>query len=199
MRSQPPSVVDLAVYIGIDPGVGGGLAVLSGTGEVLSAVGMPETPHDIGAWFKAHLYHADGQPRAARAVLEHVWSSPGWGHAGAFTFGKSFGRLEQVLADADVVHELAVPRKWQKAMGVVIPKDTPPTARKNISKARAQQLFPTSSVTHAVADAMLIAEYCRRLEAGRLTRPANEDTNGKEGKATRTEQGKVARRQARRA
>jgi hypothetical protein len=37
---------------------------------------------------------------------------------------------------------------------------------KNISKRRAQELFPSLKITHAVADALLIAEYGRRLERG---------------------------------
>ena len=35
---------------------------------------------------------------------------------------------------------------------------------KNVTKRRAQELFPGARVTHAVADALLLAEYCRRLE-----------------------------------
>jgi hypothetical protein len=34
---------------------------------------------------------------------------------------------------------------------------------KNVTKRRAQQLFPQLKVTHAIADALLIAEYGRRV------------------------------------
>jgi hypothetical protein len=37
---------------------------------------------------------------------------------------------------------------------------------KNVSKARAQELFPALKITHATADALLIAEYGRRLNLG---------------------------------
>jgi len=33
---------------------------------------------------------------------------------------------------------------------------------KNVSKRRAQELFPALKVTHAIADALLIAEFARR-------------------------------------
>jgi len=33
---------------------------------------------------------------------------------------------------------------------------------KNVSKRRAQELFPEIKITHAIADALLIAEYARR-------------------------------------
>jgi hypothetical protein len=34
---------------------------------------------------------------------------------------------------------------------------------KNVTKSRAQELFPEVKVTHAIADALLIAEYGRRI------------------------------------
>ena len=37
---------------------------------------------------------------------------------------------------------------------------------KNISKSRAQQLFPSLKITHAIADALLIADYCRQIRLG---------------------------------
>jgi hypothetical protein len=37
---------------------------------------------------------------------------------------------------------------------------------KHISKQRAQQLFPSAKVTHAIADALLLAEYCGRVHRG---------------------------------
>jgi hypothetical protein len=34
---------------------------------------------------------------------------------------------------------------------------------KNITKRKAQELFPEIKITHAIADSLLIAEYGRRL------------------------------------
>ena len=34
---------------------------------------------------------------------------------------------------------------------------------KNVTKSRAQELFPELKITHAIADALLIAEYGRRV------------------------------------
>ena len=33
---------------------------------------------------------------------------------------------------------------------------------KNVTKRKAQSLFPWVKVTHAIADSMLLAEYCRQ-------------------------------------
>jgi hypothetical protein len=150
-------------YLGIDPGVSGGIAAVDSQGHLCYAEAMPENPRAI----VRAIDRAIGM-HAPRCVLEHVWSSPGWGHAGAFTFGRNFGSLEGVLAAAGVTYDLVVPRTWQPAMGVIIPPGTNSTDRKNIGKARAQELFPGVVCTHTISDALLLAEYCRRLCLGRL-------------------------------
>jgi hypothetical protein len=138
------------LYLGIDPGVSGGIAALDEHGTVIWAEKMPATEADI-------LHHLTKYDRVARAVLERVWSSPGWGHVGAFKFGLSYGALRMALTAARFPFEEVLPRTWQKELGCASGKD------KNITKRRAQALFPTLTVTHATADALLLAEYCRRL------------------------------------
>jgi hypothetical protein len=60
------------------------------------------------------------------------------------------------LTAAGIPFERISPQAWQKSLGCMTGGD------KNISKRRAQELFPTMNVTHATADALLIAEYGRR-------------------------------------
>ena len=76
----------------------------------------------------------------------------------AFTFGQGFGHIEMALTAAGIPFERVSPQKWQKAMGCLTKGD------KNVSKRRAQELFPHLKVTHATADALLIAAYGRRNE-----------------------------------
>lgn len=57
------------------------------------------------------------------------------------------------------------PGVWQKPFRLPTQKKAGNTAKKNTHKARAQELFPGLKITHAVADALLIAEYGRRKEA----------------------------------
>jgi hypothetical protein len=61
-----------------------------------------------------------------------------------------------LLTGEEFPFEEVSPQKWQKAMGCMTKGD------KNVSKAKAQQLFPQLKITHAIADALLIAEYARR-------------------------------------
>ena len=141
------------IYFGIDPGVGGGIAVV-GDGEQFH--GPPRlklkdaTEHDIAAWFG--LVNVD-EPRA---VIEAVSSSPQMGVVSAFTFGRSYGMLRGVLVGLAIPFVDVRPQKWQRAMGCLSKGD------KNVTKAKAQQLYPGEKITHATADAILLATYCRR-------------------------------------
>lgn len=140
------------IYIGIDPGVSGGVAWLSDSGVYQGAAKMPQTDADI----LALLRQFEGDK--AVAVLERVHSMPKQGHNGAFTFGRNYGAVQMALAATGIPFDLVTPQKWQQVMGCRTKGD------KNVSKRRAQQLFPGRQVTHAIADALLIAEFCRRLE-----------------------------------
>jgi hypothetical protein len=60
------------------------------------------------------------------------------------------------LTAAGIPFERVRPQAWQKAMGCMSKGD------KNITKRKAQELFPQIKVTHATADALLIATYGTR-------------------------------------
>ena len=93
-----------------------------------------------------------------KAYIEKVGATPQMGVVSAFTFGRSYGWLLGVLDALRIPYEFVTPQKWQKAMGCLTGGD------KNVSKAAAQRLWPSLKITHANADALLIAEYGRRLE-----------------------------------
>jgi hypothetical protein len=164
------------IYIGIDPGAGGGIAfivdppVLAALDVEVLALPMPATEQDILRMIREGFVTGavEGlKPRPAFAVLERVWSMPGQGHSGAFKFGVSVGMLRMALSSVGIPFDEVLPRTWQKAMGVVYPKGATDTQKKNITKRRAQQLFPgLINVTHAIADALLLAEFCRRTRQG---------------------------------
>lgn len=150
-------------YIGIDPGKNGGIAVLDADGQVFSAVKMPETEGDL----LQHLQERNWGPGSGgtRAVLEAVNAGVfGGGKSGrmgvvsAFTFGRGYGSLRMALIAANIPFDEVRPQKWQEVIGCRTKGD------KNVSKRRAQELFPNLKITHATADALLLAEYCRRLE-----------------------------------
>jgi hypothetical protein len=71
----------------------------------------------------------------------------------AFTFGNGFGHLEMALTAACIPFARIRPQVWQKELGCLTKGD------KNVTRKRASELFPTIKCTHAVSDALLIAQY----------------------------------------
>lgn len=105
------------------------------------------------------------------AVIERVSGYVGEAQPGsaAFKFGQSYGGLRMALVAAGIPFEEVTPQVWQRKMGVTPRrKDESKTAWKNRLKAKAQQLYPGVKVTLATADALLLVEYCRRRQEGRL-------------------------------
>jgi Holliday junction resolvasome RuvABC endonuclease subunit len=133
-------------YLGIDPGKNGGLAIVGSDGSAI-ATRMPATERDIYDWL-------NDRPRPSHAVLEKVHSTPQMGVKSAFTFGRGYGSLVMVLTAWGIPFTEVTPAKWQRHLGCLTKGD------KNVTKARAQQLYPELPITHATADALLIARYC---------------------------------------
>jgi len=136
------------IFIGIDPGKSGGIAVLDPQGTPLATTKMLETERDLWAWLQ--------QFDDARATIELVHAMPKQGVTSTFTFGRSYGFLRGLLVALTIPFEEVRPQRWQKELGCTSKGD------KNVTKQKAQQLWPELRVTHAIADALLIAEYGRR-------------------------------------
>lgn len=137
-------------YIGIDPGASGGIAVIGGG---TFAFKMPETERDI---WDAVTELSRVPDVTVTAAIETVHAMPKQGVSSTFKFGKGYGGLRMALIAAGIPFVDVSPQAWQKALGCLTRGD------KNVSKAKAQQLFPNIKVTHAIADALLIAEWLRR-------------------------------------
>lgn len=147
--------------IGIDPGKNGGIAWITDGRPCVEK--MPETIADLWDLIDDILRAENAVPRypgdhGCRAYIEQVSSSPQMGVKSAFTFGQGFGHLEMALTAAGIPFERVSPQRWQKAMRCMTKGD------KNVSKRRAQELFPQIKVTHATADALLIAEFGRNAQ-----------------------------------
>ena len=138
------------LYLGIDPGKSGAMAVVNPRGEFVDVIKLKETQHDVWSWLDSY------RGSVGFAVLEKVHSMPRQGVASSFKFGESFGFCQGMLVAASIRFELVTPQRWQKALGCMSKGD------KNVTKSRAQQLFPGQKIIHATADALLLAEYARR-------------------------------------
>lgn len=142
----------MILFCGVDPGQSGGLSVLNEIGEPFwkPYSFKDQTPHDISNVFQ-ELSQFD-----AICAFEKVHSMPRQGVASSFKFGHNTGVLAGIITAFKIKHYYISPQGWQKEMGCLTGGD------KNVSKAMAQRLFPKLTVTHDIADSLIIAEYCRR-------------------------------------
>lgn len=136
-------------HIGVDPGSSSGgvsYVMQSGKSRVWK---LPETEKDTWDLIQYLSYNA------ISAVLEKVHSMPKQGVSSTFKFGTSYGELRMALIATGVRYTLVPPGTWMKALNCMTGGD------KNVTKRKAQELWPNIKVTHAKADALLIGEYCR--------------------------------------
>jgi hypothetical protein len=84
--------------------------------------------------------------------------NPGLNQIGNFM--KHYGFLRGCLIAIGITVEDIRPQAWQKLLGCMT------RGNKNVSKVKAQQLFPTIQITHKIADALLIAEAGRKIRMG---------------------------------
>ena len=152
----------MKTVIGIDPGVHGGIVLLNGEdGEVISILPIPKTEDEL----KEHLHSIKVLQDIfgpGPAYIEKVGYMRGDGGKGAFTFGKIYGELRMGVKMLGIEVRDVYPAVWQSHLSCLSGGD------KNVTKRKAQELFPqVRKITHAVADALLIAEYGRRMEEGR--------------------------------
>ena len=146
-----------AIAIGIDPGKGGGIAVYRG--GVHEAWKMPLTERDL--WTVVSSLATE----TAWCMIENPASMiPGSrGVQGIKSIQYSYGLCVMAVTAAGIRWERVSPGKWQREFGLYGKGYTTDTIKKNAHKTKAQELFPRLKITHAIADALLIAEYCRRV------------------------------------
>ena len=141
-------------FLGIDPGASGGAAVIDEDLKVISLMKFAATERDISDWFLEQV-----PPLDTVAAIEQVHAMPKQGVASSFKFGQSYGFLRAMLIAFGIRFEAVTPGKWQRHLGCLSRGD------KNVTKAKAGEMFPGVKVTHTVADALLLAVYARRSVA----------------------------------
>ena len=140
------------VYLGIDPGASGAIVALEIGGEVLATIKNSETPTDIADWLAEQVAN-----KRAYAMIEKVHAMPKQGVSSTFKFGTSYGFLLGLLVANKIQWREVTPQVWQREMHCLSQGD------KNRTKQAAQARFPLQKVTHAIADALLIADLCRNV------------------------------------
>lgn len=155
------------IWLGIDPGLDGAIAVLRQDGT-LAVHDVPTLKAGTGnkriidAVRLAHILEAimrEGRP--SLALMERVASSPQMGVASAFAFGQCTGVLIGALTAQMVPLEFVTPPAWKRAVGI------PAGSDKDRSRYRASELYPREAHLWARkrddgrAEAVLIATVAR--------------------------------------
>ena len=153
------------MIIGIDPGITG--AIYFGENHYSDVVDMPIMAKTSGKGNQINPYELTSlliQPPIDRltgieaAYLESVHAMPGQGVSSVFSFGKSVGIIEGVLAALNIPLVMVTPQRWKKN-AKLIGKD------KDAARTLAIQLYPELSDRLSRkkdigrADAILIAEF----------------------------------------
>jgi crossover junction endodeoxyribonuclease RuvC len=151
--------------IGIDPGLSGAVAVLYG--DTLRVIDMPTMTVERNGKAKRQvsaselselIYSCQGED--CHVYCERVGAMAGQGVTSVFSFGRSFGMIEGILAAFKLPVTYVSPATWVKAVGRGQGKDA--------SRARAMELFPNNQTDFkrvkddGRADAALIAYWGSR-------------------------------------
>lgn len=143
------------IYIGIDPGKDGAMAIIKPEGNLLFP--FNETAYKNALFSIAHI------GEESRCCLERVSSMPGQGVTSMFKFGENYGFIQGILTAYGVPYEVVTPQKWKKEFQI--------TGDKNSSIAVCKRLFPDVNLKKTerckkdhdgMAEALLMAEYARR-------------------------------------
>jgi len=162
------------IFWGIDPG--GGIATITWQRDIESWV-MPKTTAQLVELIE---FLAPADPSYVHATVEdvrlftrNVQRRCNCGrriyesklHKGMTNFLKSAGATIGILSALKIAHEEIAPRTWQTAFGLVAKRGErlTTTEKKNRNREKARKLWPkhADGISHAVADAMLLAEYGR--------------------------------------
>ena len=160
------------IFVGIDPGNKGGIAIIANNGvyvfpmPTITSKGKESLDGQrireiLSAWQEGSL-----------VFLEKVGAMPGQGVTSMFNFGQGFGMLKGILVGLEIPYELITPQAWKKAMLAGTVKD------KGAAIIKAKQLFPSVDLRPTVrckkdsdgmAEALLLAEYARRQSLGKFS------------------------------
>ena len=145
------------IYIGIDPGKNGGIAVINDSDNSVDTYTFSEE-RIVAELLIRYILKQD-----CKCVLEKVNAMPGQGVVSMFNFGQNYGFIQGVLKAYNIPFELVPPQKWKKEFSV--------TSDKNTSIEVCKRLFPHVNLKaterckkdhDGMAEALLIAEYARR-------------------------------------
>jgi len=162
----------MTTTIGIDPGLGGAVAIYSP--DDFRVFDMPvlevKKKRWVSAALLADLLRAEAGPDA-EIIIERVSARPGQGVTSMFNFGMGYGICQGVAGGLQMPMRFVTPQAWRKALGVPPGKDGSRSKALEMCPELAHRLVRVKD--HGRADAILIATYGAM---GRLVRAEGHET-----------------------
>jgi crossover junction endodeoxyribonuclease RuvC len=151
----------MRLYVGIDPGLTGALAVVTDQGDLYRVYDLPTIANGkAGAKVKRKLNGAElariltqldeQSVNKLRIVVEQVSSMPGQGVASVFSLGQTAGKIEGVLEALGLGYTYVHPKTWKKFYKLL-------RAEKEHSRALALQTWPLAGAI----------EFSRKMDQNR--------------------------------
>jgi crossover junction endodeoxyribonuclease RuvC len=150
------------IALGIDPGIRGGLAVVSNDGERVVMVDAIDIPA-IGSGARERVDAIAVQNFIRRhaptlALIERAQAMPRQGASSGFKYGRATGALEAAIVLSSIPIEIVEPSIWKRHWRL-------PGKDKEFARQRALELFPAAHAffarkkDHGRAEAALLALY----------------------------------------
>lgn len=156
----------MRLFIGIDPGQTGGIAIINQDHKVESVIPMPlaDKELDLEA-IRSHLMWVKHEHKDCDmlACIEKVSSMPGQGVVSVFKFGYGTGCIHGVLAGLKIPRHIVTPQAWQKFVLEGLSRGD-----KGIAISFVNRIYPEISLlpterskkpSSGMADAICIARY----------------------------------------
>ena len=144
----------MTVYVGIDPGKSGAMAIQFQNGTIITEPFNEDVYND---WLE------NLESYEVMCCLEKVGAMPGQGVVSMFNFGHNLGFIEGLLRAHKIPYQLVPPQTWKKEFSL--------TSDKAKSIEVCKKLFPDVNLlptersrkpSDGIAEAVLMAEYARR-------------------------------------
>lgn len=161
------------IFIGIDPGLDGAVALVGEAGDLIDVIDTPTL--DTGKRRELDLTRMwailrRATPEVVHVAIEAVHAMPGQGVTSMFSFGFGLGAWRAFIVALELPHSTVTPQAWRGLLLAGFPPVSEPRHRKAQSAARCQQIWPDDAnrfrgprggILDGRADAALIAMYSR--------------------------------------
>jgi len=158
----------VTLFVGIDPGTSGAIALLDECGRLLSVVPMPGFGTEPAAMDVSALLEAMGRPDELYVILEEPFANNMASAISQLNQGIGYGVLLGVVGTMGLRHERIKPSTWKRTLGLPMSRELTYAQKKRNSRQFATRFWPdqahnwSKTTQDGLAEAALIAEAGRR-------------------------------------